>query len=198
MIQFNEIRITPDAERLIIDIQIKEDTYFNKVAIDNVQIFKIEDAEGTCNELLSDAPESEDSISDPSSIVSSSGRGVTKVTYRLNSANLGISTLRGALFKVVVTTKGVSTAPEGYASPIVTVLISDLYPFYIKTLANIRMLDDLSSNSNELIDCILRFKALELAFRTGNANLAIQYWFKYFDTINKEIGRSFLKVNYYD
>lgn len=196
MIQFNELRITPDAQYLILEVQVKSDSYFNNIGIENIQILKIDNIEGEDTLLLTDNPEDDDSLAiEKEALINT---GIKRVRYKLTSSNLNNTSLRGSLFKIVVQTKGEASFPEGYASPIVSVLISDLYPFYIKTLANIRMLDDLNSNSDELIDCILRFKALELAFRTGNTNLAIQYWFKYFSALDEKCGRSFLKVNYYD
>jgi hypothetical protein len=205
MIQFNELRITPNADRLIVEAQLKQDSYFSNMAINYIKVYKINNAEKEETLLIKDNPLGNLSLegTTPSiavEIEQSDNGFINKVRYVLDATTLGLTSLENVLLRVEVNAVGIPSEdmPEGYASPIVSVLVCDLYPFYIKTLSNLRMLDDLSSNSDVLIDCILRFKSLELAFKTGNTNLAIQYWFKYFAVLDKEYGRSFLKVNHYE
>lgn len=195
MIQFNELRITPDASRLIIEVQVKEDSYFDNVGITAIVINKINNAKGEYTELLR-----EESFENSIAVEAYNKEGVIKkLRYVLNETQLNNS-LSNAYIEVIIETDGDSTSssPMGYANSIVKASVVDLYPFYIKVLSNIKMLDSLCSNSNQLVDSILRFKALELAFKTGNKELAIQYWFKYVDTLDNNLSRPFLVKNTYD
>lgn len=196
MIQFNELRITPDANFLIIEAQVKVDSFFNNIGILSVSV----------NKVLNDTYEKENLISwvnasDIENIivpeeVETVENLIKKVRFIINKGQLNAE-LTNEFLEVVVETEGISNAPEGYANPIVYAPVVDLYPFYINTLCNIRMLDNLCSNSDELVDCILRFKALELAMKTGNKNLAAQYWFKYFAPLDNVSGRTFAIKNTY-
>lgn len=196
MIQFNELRITPDANFLIIEAQVKVDSFFNNIGILSVSV----------NKVLNDTYEKENLISwvntsDTENIivpeeVETIENIIKKVRFIINKEQLDTK-LTNEFLEVVVETEGTSNAPEGYANSIVYAPVVDLYPFYINTLCNIRMLDNLCSNSDELVDCILRFKALELAMKTGNKNLAAQYWFKYFAPLDNISGRTFAIKNTY-
>lgn len=193
MIQFNELRITPDAKYLIIDAQIKEDSYFDVVTITKLTISKVDNEESTT--VLKEV--SKELFEDMS--LTESEYGTVRIRTVISSNELGVS-LSNAYIEVIVETDGETTAtsPVEYANPVVTVAVVDLYPFYINSLHNIRMLNNLFSNNDELIDCILRFKALEMAFKTGNTSLAKQYWFKYFATLDNTVGRNFVIKNCYE
>jgi hypothetical protein len=199
MIQFNELRITPDAKYLIIEAEVKSDNYFDSIYIDSIVVNKVKDIynnEGSEKEIFIDNNiiESNKAVN----IELKEGK-VRKVRYIIDNNTLSLENkLRNAFISVAIITSGDSDAPAGYANPRVIASVVDLYPFYIKTLLNIKVLDSLCSNSDELVDCILKFKALELAFKTGNANLAKQYWFKYFDTNSGIYSRYFVNKNCYD
>lgn len=199
MIQFNELRITPDAKYLIIEAEVKPDSYFDNIYINSITVSKVKDIynnEGSEKEIFID----NDIINSDKAVNIELKEGkVRKVRYIIdNNILLPNDRLRNAFISVTIETSGNSGAPEGYANSRVTASVVDLYPFYIKTLLNIKVLDSLCSNSDELVDCILKFKALELAFKTGNANLAKQYWFKYFDTNSGIYSRYFVNKNCYD
>lgn len=183
MIQFNELRITPDSKELIIEAQVKQDPYFEDVKITRIEVKRILDSNGTKNLIF------EDDTFEASNLI--------RLSISAHSL-LDNNGFKNALVEVIIYTNEEHTSPEGYANPTVSALVCDLYPFYIKTLLNIKVIDSLCSNSDELIDCILKFKALELAFKTGNAPLAYQYWFKYFVPTSDIFNRNFVNKNCYD
>lgn len=196
MIQFNELRITPDANFLIIEAQVKVDSFFNNIGILSVSVNKVLNDTYEKKNLISWVNASDiENIIVPEEIETIESL-IKKVRFIINKEQLNTE-LTNEFLEVVVETEGTSNAPEGYANSIVYAPVVDLYPFYINTLCNIRMLDNLCSNSNELVDCILRFKALELAMKTGNKNLAAQYWFKYFAPLDNISGRTFAIKNTY-
>lgn len=208
MIQFNELRITPDAKYLIIEAEVKSDRYFDNISISSIVVDKVRDIYDEKTTIFEDNLKDEDNdgtISDKAVSVEINSKGhVRKVRYIIDNNTLSLENkLRNAFISVTIETsedtpEGPSNIPGGYANSAVTASVVDLYPFYIKTLLNIKVLDSLCSNSDELVDCILKFKALELAFKTGNANLAKQYWFKYFDTNSGIYSRYFVNKNCYD
>lgn len=196
MIQFNELRITPDANFLIIEAQVKVDSFFNNIGILSVSVNKVLNDTYEKKNLISWVNASDiENIIVPEEIETVENL-IKKVRFIINKEQLDTKLINEFL-EVVIETEGTSNAPEGYANPIVYAPVVDLYSFYINILCNIRMLDNLCSNSNELVDCILRFKALELAMKTGNKNLAAQYWFKYFAPLDNISGRTFAIKNTY-
>lgn len=199
MIQFNELRITPDAKYLIIEAEVKSDSYFDNIYINSIKVNKIKDIYSNEDSKIQIFEDTDIINSDKAVNIELKEEKVRKVRYIIDNNILPPNDrLRNAFISVTIETSGTSSAPAGYANPEVTASVVDLYPFYIKTLLNIKVLDSLCSNSDELVDCILKFKALELAFKTGNANLAKQYWFKYFDTNSGIYSRYFVNKNCYD
>lgn len=203
MIQFNELRITPDAKYLIIEAEVKPDSYFDSIYIDSIIVNKVKNIYNNEDSKIQIFEDTNIKNSDKAVNIELKEGKVRKVRYIIDNNILPPNDrLRNAFISVTITTDTDSEdpldIPAGYANPSVTASVVDLYPFYIKTLLNIKVLDSLCSNSDELVDCILKFKALELAFKTGNANLAKQYWFKYFDTNSGIYNRYFVNKNCYD
>jgi hypothetical protein len=192
MIQFNELRITPDANYLIIEAEIKSDSYFENVSLYCLQIIKVTDEKGNTEPVLEDYfNESTKAIE-----IAKEEDKIKKVRYKLNAGDLNNINFTDSFLKVVISSTGDATSPEGYANNDISSPVLNLYPFYVHTISNIKNLDTTCYTNTALIDCILRFKALELALKTGDEHLAAQYWFKYFKPLSNK-GRSFINNDCY-
>ena len=92
MVQFNELKITPDGQRLIIDVSIKDLEYYTNVYLDTVQI-------DTQDTFVESGPSSE-------VVYSKTIEGNTKsVRLELGIGDL-LPSLNDNLFFVYVKTKG--------------------------------------------------------------------------------------------
>ena len=175
MVQFNELRITPDGQKLIIDVSVKDLEYYTNVYLDGVLI----DTQDTFVE------------SGPSSKVVYRGSimGDNKsIRLELGTGNL-LPTLNDNLFFVYVKTKGAPAANTPCGMDNITTLgvVSNLYPLYQHAFSYIKELGDTCSIPKNFINYILQYKAFELAIKTGHYTEAIRYWKKFFMGIKDSV-----------
>lgn len=178
MIEFQELRITPDGKKLIIDASVKNLQYYNDVYIDAI-IIDTQDtyvANGpSTNPVFSyevhgasvnDSPESDNR---------------KRVRLELDSTALGVS-LCDTLFFVYVVAKGTPSAdtPCGMDNQTTMGVVANLYPFYRSMVNYMKEVEDECEIPKNFIDALLRFKALELSIRTGHYAQAVKYWNKFF------------------
>ena len=166
MITFKELRITPDGQYLIIDAAIDNNDYFSDVYIDSVVI-------DTQNTYTINGPSS-------SHVYEYTSIGNQKeVRLTLTSKDLtSMDRLCGNIFFVYVISKGTpsSQAPAGLTGTQIMGTVVSLRPIYKQALCYIKQVENKCDIPKNFVDFILRWKAFELAIRTGNYTLAIQYW----------------------
>ena len=197
MIQFNELRITPDAKYLIIDAFIKNDPNLYNYIISDIVVYNIPNANKANGDVIYEKHISiEDleiySLGDKVLVDNEESvyidEGVKHIRILLSQKDLNTSLFKG-LFKVVISTSRIDTSieevPSEYASTSVTSLVMDLYPFYKESICLLKNIDCDCPINKELTNLILRFKALELSIKTGDVSTAVNYWFKYFNTLDR-------------
>ena len=174
MIEFKELRVTPDGKTLIIDAAVKDLSYYDNVYIKSVTV----DTQDTYSE------------SGPSTnplfhyeVASVSEENKKRIRLELNSSVLGDIT--GNMFFVYITVKGTPAADTPCGLDNVTTLgvTADLYPFYKSSINYMKELENECEPSKNFIDSLLRFKAFELSIRTGHYTQAIKYWNKFFKEV---------------
>lgn len=194
MIQFNELRITPDSKHLIIDASIDNSSYYDNVIIDSIVI-------DTQDTYIANGPSSksiytyivdnytysipEDCSCNP--VVSNDDKaycltqGGKNIRLTLSAKDLGISLNDNMLF-VYAIAKGTPApdTPCGMDNSVVMSTVVNLYPVYQNTMCYLRELDSDCQVPKGFIDMILKLKAVELCIRTGNYTKAISYWKKFF------------------
>ena len=195
MIQFNELRITPDSKHLIIDASIDNSSYYDNVILDSIVIdtqdtyvangpsskpiytYKIDydytystPEDYSCNPVLSD--------NDKAYCLTQGGKNIR---LTLSAKDLGISLNDKILFVYAIATgTPAPDTPCGMDNSIVMSTVVNLYPVYQNTMCYLRELDSDCQVPKGFIDMILRLKAVELCIRTGNYTKAISYWKKFF------------------
>ena len=175
MVAFQELRITPDGKKLIIDVSVKNLEYYTNVYLDTIQI----DTQDTFIE------------SGPSSKVVYTkviGGNTKSVRLELGTGDL-LPTLSDNLFFVYIRIKGTPAANTPCVLYNITTLrlISNLYPLYQYTFSYIKELSDTCSIPKNFINYILQYKAFELAIKTGHYTEAIKYWKKFFMGIKDSV-----------
>lgn len=203
MIQFNELRVTPDGKKLIIDASVKGLHYYNDVYIDTIVI----DTQDTYmangpsgNPIFSYTVDGADTIQTVETICSQykdkfnsmidsqsdnkESSGKKKVRIELDSKTLGVS-LNDTLFFVYVIAEGTPSAdtPCGMDNQTTMGVVANLYPFYRTMVGYMREVENDCEIPKSFIDSLLRFYALELSIRTGHYAQAIKYWNKFFKDI---------------
>ena len=202
MIQFNELRITPDSKHLIIDASIDNSSYYDNVILDSIVIDTqdtyvangpsskpiytyIIDTENnynytystpedcSCNPVLSD--------DDKAYCLTYAGEQNKHVRLILSAKDLGVS-LNDNMFFVYAIATGTPApdTPCGMDNSIIMNTVVNLYPVYQNTMCYLRELDSDCQVPKGFMDMILRLKAVELCIKTGNYNKAILYWKKFF------------------
>lgn len=172
MVQFNELRITPDGKHLIIDASIKNAEDYNNVIIDSIII---DNQDTFIPSGPSNKPLYTSKVSDKS------------VRLILSTQDIGVNIQDNMLFVYVVTlgtnAPNIPNIPNIQLSFTLGTVVY-LYPLYRHSIYYLKELDSCKIPVN-LIDIILRIKALELSIKTGNYPKAIKYWNKWIKGINK-------------
>ena len=172
MIQFNELRITPNDDKLIIDVSVKDLDIYSKVFLDSITI----DNQDTFIENgPSDTPKYTHIIED----TTPDSSGLKQ--YRLVLSSSDINTFDDLLF-VYVKAKGIPdpSTPCNMDNTTTMGVVCNLRNILQSFMPYIREVESECNIPKKFIDYILRFKALELSITTGNYILAVRYWSKFF------------------
>lgn len=169
MIEFKELRVSPDGRSLIIDVKISNDPIYEDIFIDTIFI-------DTDETYIDNGPSSK-------SIYQKSFNLEKRVQLKLDK-ELAVS-LNDTMFFVWVVAKGdVKDSCDRHKFVKLGVTVN-LYPVYQKLMYGIKGIsEDCSYKKNKFIDDTLRFKAVELAVKTGNYTEAIKYWNRFFKNKN--------------
>lgn len=180
MIQFNELRITPEDQRLIIDVEVKDLSYYENVTIDTI-IVDNQDTYISTGSSITPIYTYEDGVSSDEVVTEKSDKRIRIELPRTLIPNLGTD-----LFFIYVTTKGAPTAdtPCGMDNATTIGVVFDLYRLQQLYMNYVKEIETNSCNiPKEFIDEILRYKALKLSLITGNYVQAVKYWKKFFSNI---------------
>lgn len=169
MIRFNELRITSD-NKLVIDAEVKGDTYYDNVYIDRVII----DNQST---FLMSGPSStpiyEYSFADDVNEKS--------VNMILDNSNM-LADMRGDLLFIYIITKG-TPSPDTPCGMDNTITMGIAY--YEQTILSnyLNYMKEIGRDCavpRGFIDYFLKVEAFKLSIETGNYTQAIAYWNKFF------------------
>lgn len=168
MIRFNFLGIVDDC--LIIKAQIEPESYFNDCYIERVYI----DTQDTYNKDESlhvyDKKYQDTSTKD--------------INLYLNTTNLQGKDLSKNMFIVTVIANGTPSGLPidvcGLDNTVIRGTVIDLQSIYKYMMNGIKEIGDTCSVPNTFINGILQFEALDLALKTGNYPLAINYWNTFF------------------
>lgn len=202
MVDFNELRVSPDRKNLIIDVSIKDLPYYENVYIDSI-IIDTQDTyipSGPSNspiftyEVVSNVTpiyslpdcgcnQVQDYI-DKENCFETSNNEEKRVRLELDNTALD-NHLKGNLFFVYVITKGTpsSDTPCNMDNTINLGVTADTYPIYTNMLNSLKELESCST-PKLFTDAFLRFKAFELSIKTGQYSQVINYWNKYFKSLD--------------
>lgn len=202
MVDFNELRVSPDRKNLIIDVSIKDLSYYENVYIDSI-IIDTQDTyipSGPSNspiftyEVVSNVTpvyslpdcgcnQVQDYI-DKENCFETSNNEEKRVRLELDNTALD-NHLKGNLFFVYVITKGTpsSDTPCNMDNTINLGVTADTYPIYTNMLNSLKELESCST-PKLFTDAFLRFKAFELSIKTGQYSQIINYWNKYFKSLD--------------
>ena len=164
MVTFQELRITPDGQKLIIDVSVKDLEYYTNVYLDTIQI-------DTQDTFVESGPSSE-------AVYTKTIDGNSKsVRLELGTGDL-LPTLNDNLFFVYIRTKGTPAANTPCGMDNVTTLgvVTNLYPLYQQAFGYLKELSDTCVTPKNFVNFILQYKAFQLAVKTGHYTEAIKYW----------------------
>lgn len=168
MVQFNELRITPDGKILIIDVSVKNLSYFTDVYLDSISI----DTQDTfINSGVSSTP-----------VYTRTVEGSLKtIRLELDASNI-LPSLLNSLFFIYVKVKGTPSSDTPCTMDNITTIgtVYNLYPIYQQALTYIGEVTNSCSTPVNFVNSILKYEALTLALKTAHFDTAISYWTRYF------------------
>lgn len=175
MLQFRELRITPDGSKLIIDISIEDLLPYSNVYLESIMI-------DTQDTFTPNGPSS-----NPIYVHN------TEETSKLKNIRLTLSItdflqkivdLNSNLFFVYAIAKGTPSidTPCGLDNKIALGVVFNTHLLYNNSMAYFRELESTCSIPRNMVDYILKMKGLEVSLVTNNYIQAIKYWNKFFKT----------------
>lgn len=183
MITFQELRITPDGQKLIIDARVLDLPYYNEVYIDSVYI------------------DTQDTYSDTNPhhnpVYSKQIEGNNKkIRLELTNADF-LESLKDNLFFVYIVTKGTPSFDTPCTMDEKTTLGVTLWtcPLYNAIMSNIKDLENNCDVPKHFIDILLQFKAFKISVESEHYIQAIKYYNKFIKRI--DINTNINKCNCY-
>lgn len=186
MVVINELRITPDGKRLILDASIENLVYYKDV---NIAAVIIDSQDTYTPSGPSNRAFFHQSYEEGVEELDLQGYGTKHIRVCLSAKELGVN-LDNNLFFVYIVTSGAPAmdTPCGMDNIYTMGIVYNTLPIYNLGMNYVRELADNCSVPRNFIDYILRFKAFELSLRTGNYTLAIEYWKKFFKNRTSSIS----------
>lgn len=176
MVKFQELKVTPNGPKLIIDASVIDLNYFNDVYIDSIII-------DTQDTYTASGPSSKPLfVYEVPNISSEKG----EKNVRLELGNELKVDFNKTLFFVYIITKGTPSpdTPCGMDKSIIVKATYNIHNYYRDIMYYLREMNNNCVIPKGFLDRLLRFKALEISIRTENYPLAIKYWNRFFATIN--------------
>lgn len=170
MVIFNELRITPDNKKLIIDVSINDHKYYENINIEAIAI----DTDSTFN---NNGPSSNTVYE--YQVVNDEEK--KKLRLVLSSDDMK-SPISNNMFFVYVIVSGEyhTNTPCELKRPVTIGTAVNLYPIYKQAVLYTKELSKDCGIPKKFVDYILRIKAIDLNIKTGNYQEAIRYWNKLF------------------
>lgn len=165
MLQWNELRVTPDGKYLIVDVQVQEADYYEDVYIDSI-CFDVQDTFDSTG---------------PSSKAIEIYKDANNNNQKHIRMTWDIDTLKDKLFFVYAIAKGTPAedTPCGMKNTVTLGVVYNKYPIYIVAMKLLKKMEGCNIPL-DLVNFFLRLKAFELCIDVGNYTQAIEYWKKFF------------------
>lgn len=166
MITINNCKISSSGKCLNIKATIPKITYYDNMYIQSVSISTDEDYIKNIHKTKE--------------VYSNNDKDVKSINLTVTAKELGLDSFNDNMFFVYITCGGIPaiTTPCGMDEATSCCVAVNMKPIYDSAMNYIKELNDTCNIPRNFIDFILRFKAYELAVRSGHFNKAIQYWYK--------------------
>lgn len=167
MVQFQELRITPDGQKLIIDVSVKDLEYYTNVYLDTIQI-------DTQDTFVESGPSSEVAYT------KTIDGNLKSVRLELGTGDL-LPTFNDNLFFVYVRAKGTPSidTPCGMDNSITLGTVLNKYPIYSDIMQYVKEVNTDCIIPKNFINKYLRFQAFKISVITGHYTEAIKYYNKF-------------------
>lgn len=178
MITFNELKITPDAKHLIIEVSVRPEPYYNNVYIDSI-VIDDEDTFVGLDQGPSENPVYSYTVSDIYNEMTQKNEGQKYIALDLDHFDLKGPLNR--MFFIYVRTKGApsSDVPCGMDNVTTMGTVVNMYPFYQNIMNYFKELSKNCEVPQNFIDYLLKIKGVELGIQTGNYADAISLYKKH-------------------
>ena len=177
MIQFGELGLNPEGKCLIVDAYVMNLSYFERRYITDIYIdsdLTFDSANGPSSKAV------HVEIEEPDLKEFYKQFTPTELSNLLDPKELD---LKNHIFFVYVYLDGpvVGTIPCGMDKDMYIGVAVNWDHLYHESLQYMKQIDDCCNIPKDLIDFILRIKALELAIKTGHYDIALASWKRHFN-----------------
>lgn len=197
MLQWNELRITPDNKCLIIDVSVDDIEYFKNVTIDSIWI-DTQDTwipsgpSGNAIKVYSQPQEDalEEIYTDTNVLTEEESQVYVRDNYSKRNIRLEIQKPILDLSKnnmyFVYVIADVSKAPEYTQAPCTCSneklmgTVVNVYPLYSTLMGSLKEIVNTCGQNKNFIDSFLRLQSIEASIKAGNYPMAIKYWNRFF------------------
>lgn len=165
MLQFNELRVSPDGKYLFIDVEVQNLDYYENVYIQSLYM----NVYSKSNDFVDTMPDDKSILIWEEPEEDSTVKHIRKV--------IDIDTIGDNLFFIYAVAKGepAEDTPCGGKESILTGITYNKSLLYKKAMSAINTIEDCTP-SKELIDFILSTNAFTLSTEVGDYRSAINYW----------------------
>lgn len=179
MLQWNELRVTPDGKYLIVDVEVQNKSFYDNIYINNLtlQIYS-EKTKNTSNSTTL-------YIWRDYNVPQLEGEKYLEVgqkgeRYKRLKKIIDIDTIGDCLFFVTATNTDdfAADTPCGARQTELYGTAYNRYLLYSQSIKALKTVNACTPNES-LINYILQFKMFELALELGDTELAVTYWNKY-------------------
>lgn len=182
MVQFNELKISSDYIKLIIDVSVKDIAYYENVYLSEIYI-------DTQDTFVQSGPSNNTCYKKELYIIQDN----TKVYPKSIRLELGIDqilpSLKDNLFFIYIKVTGNPSVdtPCGMDNSTTIGVIYDKYSIFKNAMNYIDEINNTCNIPKNFIDYILKYKAFQYSLNTGHYIKAIEYYNKFIKNINTNV-----------
>lgn len=189
MIRFNELKI--ENNYIIIDVQIEEEKYFKDMYIDSIVIDTQDTfiANGPSSKAIYTKTFNTDIDINKEEIIYTQGTDkYNRVRIYIDSKNLNVD-IHKTMFFVYIIAGGTPTAdtPCRWDENKALHTLVDTQVLYNNMIQYVKELNKDCSTSDNFINAILQFNAIDLALKTNQYPLAIDLWKRFYSDIESNV-----------
>lgn len=178
MLYFNELRITNDGKKLIIDLSVDQGMEFDQILLDTHAPDIVDGCTRGTSQAFLVASSNPEEVTEKVKLIP---EGTTALRLELKEEDLSeLVNFDRDMFHVFVLLKG-DYEKDPCGCDIACKTVVNFYPIYQRSIYYLKELNECCTVPRYFPDLLLRIKAVEMAIKTGNYLQAHLFWDEIFE-----------------